>query len=186
MLFYAGCHENIRGWCTYQGQPLLTEAWQGGTTFGSNIQKTCSGSEEGKGQTHQRHGETCWPWGFEQMLPPVTGCTLQLLQSRHQYIAFYPGVCPGSRSRTWGGSSVSSRYAEQFWFGHGPSMRWLHPSAALTISMSAFRGFDQCTRLGLVFFCHDSMVLSRVLFVLGLCIDHLGWGVLRHVVQITA
>jgi hypothetical protein len=36
------------------------------------------------------------------LMPVAKGCTLELIPKRRQWIAFYAGAVPGSRTRTWG------------------------------------------------------------------------------------
>lgn len=56
-----------------------------------------------------------------KLLPQVPGCSVQRIDARRCYIAFYPGGSPASRSRTWGGnfSDAQCRTAVLRWaWGH--------------------------------------------------------------------
>ena len=39
---------------------------------------------------------------LKQLLPQVTGCSIQRIPMKRCYTCFYPGVLPASRTRTWG------------------------------------------------------------------------------------
>ena len=68
------------------------------------VHKAAVEQKKARAQSIRDHVKPVVLEGLKKLLPQVRGCTLQLLPSRKQYTAFDHGACPGSRSRTWGGT----------------------------------------------------------------------------------
>ena len=84
-----------------RGSLYLQKLGKEGQRLAANINKHAVDQKKAKGNNIRGMVEFADLEGLKKLPPSVKGCTLQLLQSRHQYTAFYTGVCPGSRSRTW-------------------------------------------------------------------------------------
>ena len=105
-----------------RGSLYLQKLGKEGQRLAANINKHAVDQKKAKGNNIRDMVEFADLEGLKKSPPPVKGCTLQLLQSRHQYTAFYPGVCPGSRSRTWGGQVRSTAGMQSsFDLGMGPA-----------------------------------------------------------------
>lgn len=77
------------------GDTLPPEQKEGGKSKASDKLKTVSLAHTKLVGAKQR--------SVADLLPQVVGCTAQHLPQRRCWIAFYPGVQPASRTRTWGG-----------------------------------------------------------------------------------
>ena len=139
LFVYAGFQENSRVDALTRGSLYLQKLGKEGQRLAATS-KTTNAVDQKKATGKQIRDmvKLADLEGLKQLLPPVKGCALQLLQSRHQYTAFYSVVRPGSRSKTLGGgSSVISRYAEQF-------LIWAWAQHALVTSRRCPHNFDEC------------------------------------------